>query len=57
MILAIDNLFLSIKFNLIDHLALSPSYIFYAVSEGLGANSTKLALNKDLHACTIHDTG
>ena len=38
------------------YLVLSPSYIFYAISEGLGANLTKLALNKDLHACTIHDS-
>ena len=38
--LAINNLCLSIKVNWIDHLVLSPSYVFYAVSESLGAETS-----------------
>ena len=37
------------------HYTLNPN--FYAVSKNLVANLITLALNKDLHACTIHDAG
>ena len=40
---------------LIQIYTLNPN--FYAVSENLVANLITLALNKDLHACTIHDAG